>query len=222
MIFIGLTGGIGSGKSTVAAALAARGAVIVDSDALVRDLQQPGAAIFVGMVDHFGPRIVAADGTLDRAAVAGIVFNDEAELKALNRIVHPAVMAETMARVAAHRDTDTVVVLDIPLLVEGRRDDGTLLYPVDGVIVVDVPVDVAVARLVEHRGFTEDDARARIANQASRRRRIEIADVVIDNSGTVDRLEAQVDAAWEWAQRVEPDVEERSAGRSATTIEEPR
>lgn len=206
MIFVGLTGGIGSGKSTVATALASRGAVIVDADAVVRELQEPGGAIFEGMVDHFGARIVAADGTLDRAAVAGIVFNDRDELKALNRIVHPAVMAETRARVAAHRDRDTVVVLDIPLLVEGRRDDGTLQYPVSGVIVVDVPVEVQVARLVDHRGFSEDDARARIANQATREQRLEIADVVIDNSGPPEQLEAQVDAAWEWAQGVEHGV----------------
>jgi dephospho-CoA kinase len=201
--FVALTGGIGSGKSTVAAGLAARGAVIVDSDAIVKDLQEPGGAIFTGMVERFGERIVAGDGTLDRAAVAEIVFNDEAELKALNKIVHPAVVAETKARVAAHAGTDTVVVLDIPLLVEGRRKDGSLQYPVTGVIVVDLPVDVAVARLVEYRGFTETDARARIASQATREDRLSIADVVIDNSGPPDALEPQIDAAWRWAQGVD-------------------
>jgi dephospho-CoA kinase len=204
--FIGLTGGIGSGKSTVAAAFAARGAVIVDSDAIVRELQEPGGAIFTGMVEHFGPGIVAPDGTLDRAAVAQIVFNDDDQLKALNRIVHPAVVRETTARVDAHAGTDALVVLDIPLLVEGRRDDGTLQYPVTAVIVVDLPADVAVARLVEHRGFDEADARARIAKQATREDRLSIADLVIDNSGSVDALEPQLQAAWEWARHVQPYV----------------
>lgn len=214
MRFVGLTGGIGSGKSTVAAELAARGAVIVDSDAIVKDLQAPGGAIFSGMVEHFGERIVGDDGTLDRAVVAEIVFNDEAELAALNKIVHPAVVAETKDRVAVHAGTDTLVVLDIPLLVEGRRKDGTLQYPVTGVIVVDLPVDIAVERLVAHRGFSEEDARARIASQAARDDRLSIADVVIDNSGPVEALEAQIDAAWAWATSIEPYVPDEAGERT--------
>ena len=122
MIEIGLTGGIGSGKSTVADALVARGAELIDADRIVRDLQTPGAAVFDQMVERWGERIVAGDGTLDRAAVADIVFNDEAELEALNAIVHPAVAEEMKTRRDALQDTDTIVILDIPLLV---RPDGT-------------------------------------------------------------------------------------------------
>ncbi len=140
---IGLTGGIGSGKSTVSALLAAKGAVIIDADAITREVQQPGTEVFLAMVERFGPGIVAADGTLDRQAVADIVFNDPDALKALNDIVHPAVGAETTRRLLEQADTDNLVVLDIPLLVEsaGKR-------PVAGVIVVDVDPEVAVQRLV--------------------------------------------------------------------------
>jgi dephospho-CoA kinase len=188
---IGLTGGIGSGKSTVSALLAAKGAVIIDADAITREVQQPGTEVFHAMVERFGPGIVAPDGGLDRQAVADIVFNDPEALKALNDIVHPAVGAETTRRLLEQADTDHLVVLDIPLLVEsaGQR-------PVAGVIVVDVDPEVAVRRLVEHRGMQEDDVRARMSRQATRDERLARADLVIDNSGTPEELAARIDALW--------------------------
>ena len=188
---IGLTGGIGSGKSTVSALLAAKGAVIIDADAITKEVQQPGTEVFQAMVERFGDRIVAADGSLDRQAVADIVFNDPDELKALNDIVHPAVGAETTRRILEQADTDNLVVLDIPLLVEseGKR-------PVAGVVVVDVDPEVAVRRLVEHRGMQEDDVRARMSRQATREQRLARADLVIDNSGTPEELAARIDELW--------------------------
>jgi len=196
---VGLTGGIGSGKTTVGALLVARGAVLVDADALVRELQQPGMPVFDAMVERFGQGIVAADGALDRQAVADIVFNDPEALRALNGIVHPAVGAEVARRIAAHNGTDDVVIADIPLLAEGQTQ-----LPMSGVIVVDAPNDVQVARLVSFRGFNEADARARIANQASREDRLAKAGFVIDNSGAPDDLETQIDAAWKWIESLEP------------------
>ena len=190
MVLIGLTGGIGSGKSTVSALLAERGALVIDADAITRELQQPGTEVFTAMCERFGPGIVAADGSLDRQAVADIVFNDADALKDLGAIVHPAVGAEIAARLEAAAGTDQVVVLDIPLLVESGRDDLAAL------VVVDVEPEIAVERLVQHRGMREDDARARMANQASREDRLARADVVLDNSGTLEDLAAQVDAAW--------------------------
>lgn len=191
MLEVGLTGGIGAGKSTVADGLAARGAVLIDADAIVRELQEPGGRVLAAMVDHFGPGILRPDGTLDRGAVASIVFNDADELAALNSIVHPAVVEEMTARRRALADTDKTVVLDIPLLVEGG-------YREIPVIVVDTDPEIAVARLVESRAVDEDDARARIAAQASRPERLAIADFVIDNSGTRAELEVEIDRCWEW------------------------
>lgn len=193
MLVIGLTGGIGSGKSTVSALLAAKGAVVVDADAIVREVQQPGTPVFAAMVERFGPGIVAPDGTLDRAAVADLVFGDAEALADLNAIVHPAVGAEIARRMEALAATDEVVVLDVPLLVESRN-----AYPVAGLLVVDVDPEVAMRRLVEHRGMREDDVRARMSRQAGRDERLARADRVVDNSGTLDDLSAQVDAAWAW------------------------
>lgn len=193
MVVIGLTGGIGSGKSTVSALLAERGAVIVDADAIVRDLQRPGTAVFRAMVERFGPGIVAPDGTLDRAAVAAVVFADPGALADLNAIVHPAVGAEIATRLAEQAGTDRVVVLDVPLLVESGR------YEVAGLVVVDVDPEVAVRRLVEHRGMDEADVRARMARQADRGERLARADRVVDNSGALDDLRRQVDEVWAWA-----------------------
>jgi dephospho-CoA kinase len=192
MLLIGLTGGIGSGKSSVSARLAERGAVVVDADAIVRELQAPGTPVLAAMVDRFGPAIVAPDGILDRQAVADVVFTDPEALADLNAIVHPAVGAEIARRLEAEATTDHVVVLDVPLLVESGRSD------LAGLIVVDVDPELAVARLVAHRGFREDDARARIARQASRADRLEKADLVIDNGGTLADLDAQVERAWAW------------------------
>jgi len=192
VLVLGLTGGIGSGKSTVSALLEARGAVVIDADRIVRELQEPGQAVFEQMVEAFGDGIVAADGTLDRPAVADIVFADEEQLKRLNGIVHPAVGLRMAERLAELADTDSVVILDVPLLVEGKGK-----YDTAATIVVDVDPEVAVQRLVEHRGFDPDDARARMARQASREDRLAAADVVLDNSGTPTDLERQVDELWE-------------------------
>jgi dephospho-CoA kinase len=192
VLLIGLTGGIGSGKSTVSSLLAANGAVILDADAITRSLQVPGTAVFDAMVERFGPGIIAEDGSLDRAAVAAIVFADEQAKRDLEGIVHPAVGAEMLTRLQALADVDTVVIYDVPLLVESGRKGYV------AVIVVDVDPELAVARLVEHRGMAEADARARIANQAAREERLAVADLVIDNSGTRAQLQKQVDEAWAW------------------------
>jgi dephospho-CoA kinase len=205
VLVIGLTGGIGSGKSTVSAMLAERGAVVVDADAIVRELQQPGTPVFDAMVERFGREIVAPDGTLDRAAVADRVFGDPEALADLNAIVHPAVGAEIARRLEELAPTDAVVVLDVPLLVESKNP-----YPVAGLLVVDVDPEVAVRRLVEHRGMREADVRARMARQASREERLARADHVIDNSGTLDDLARQVDEAWAWIEGLRS---RQSAGR---------
>lgn len=217
---LGLTGGIGSGKSSVSALLAAKGAIIVDADAIVRELQQPGSPVLAAMAERFGAHVVAADGSLDRAAVAALVFDDPEALKALNAIVHPAVRAEMDRRVAEQAGTDRVVVMDIPLLTENPRKG------LGGAIVVDVPVDVQVQRLVAHRGFAEDDARARIANQSTREQRLALADFVVDNAGSPEALAEEVDRLWAWIDTLpdtplpapddaEPDGGERDAAEPA-------
>lgn len=192
MLMIGLTGGIGSGKSSVAARLAAKGARVIDADAIVREVQSPGTPVLAAMAERFGPSIVQADGSLDRQAVADIVFTDAQALADLNAIVHPAVTAEIARALEEAAGTDDVVILDVPLLVESGRDD------MAGLVVVDIDPDLAVARLIEHRGFREDDARARIARQASRSERVARADRVIDNSGSLEDLDAQVADVWAW------------------------
>ena len=180
--------------------LAARGAVIVDADEVVKDLQRPGRPVFVAMVERWGDRIVAADGALDRAAVAGIVFNDGDELAALNAMVHPAVRAEMRAQTEAVAHTDSVVVLDIPLLAEGGSDR----RGASAVIVVDCPPEVAIERLVEFRGFERSDAEARIAAQASRSDRLAMADFVVDNGADLAQLETEVERCWAWLGTLDP------------------
>lgn len=204
MFEFGLTGGIGSGKSTVAAGLVDRGAVLIDADAIVKELQAPGGAVLAAMVEHFGPGIVSSSGELDRQAVADIVFNDDAQLKALNDIVHPAVGKEMKARHDALKGSDAIVVNDIPLLVlaDGTKSPRKEYDRLLGIVVVDCDVETAVQRLVEHRGFSEGDARARIASQASREDRLAVADHVIDNSGDLPSLEPRLDACWQWMQLV--------------------
>jgi len=192
VLLLGLTGGIGSGKSTVSAELARRGAVVIDADLVVRELQSPGGAVLAAMVEHFGDRILAADGTLDRQAVADVVFNDPEELKALNAIVHPRVGEEIDGRIAAQRDTDHVVILDVPLLVESKA------YETEGIIVVDTDPEIAVQRLVQFRGFDADDARARMKLQATREQRREVAAYVVPNDGTETELMARIDELWAW------------------------
>ncbi|MFM7821135.1 MAG: dephospho-CoA kinase [Actinomycetota bacterium] len=192
MILIGLTGGIGSGKSEVSRLLAARGAEIVDADVVVRDLQRPGGEVFAKMVELLGPEIVGADGTLDRAVVAKKVFSDSDLLTKLNALIHPIVRRVMNDRVEILRATDKVVVLDIPLLVENPREG------LDGVLVVDLDTETAIRRLTEQRNMSADDARARIEKQASRESRLKIADHVVDNSGDRAKLAEQVEKAWVW------------------------
>lgn len=190
MIVVGLTGGIGAGKSTVSAMLAERGAAIVDADVIARDLQSPGSPVVLAMAERFGDHIVRDDGSLDRAAVAEIVFNDEQALKDLNGIVHPAMQDEIQRQIDEHAGTDRVVVLDFPLLGENPRKG------LAATIVVDIPVETAVERLVEQRGMDESDARARITSQISREERLASATHVIDNGGDRDALERRIDELW--------------------------
>ncbi len=192
MILVGLTGGIGSGKSTVSAMLAARGAEIVDADLITREVQLPGSAVVEAIAGRFGDDVIDDDGSLRRAKLAEIVFADADALADLNAIVHPAVRAEIARRVDRLASTDRMVVLDIPLLTENRAG------AIQAKIVVDVPVETQVNRLMSSRGFSESDARARIARQASRDERLRDADFVIDNSGDIDDLDPQVDKLWQW------------------------
>jgi len=190
VLLIGLTGGIGSGKSTVSVRLADHGAVVIDADAIVRSLQVPGTPVFEAMVERFGAGIVGVDGTLDRQAVADVVFDDAEALADLGAIVHPRVAEEIARRLQEETDTDHVVILDVPLLVESGRDD------LGALVVVDVDPEIAVSRLVALRGMRETDARARIARQATREDRVAKADYILDNSGSLDALHAAVDALW--------------------------
>lgn len=197
MTVIGLTGGIGSGKSTVGEMLAARGALVVEADRIVHQLQEPGQAVFDEIVRRFGDGVLAVSGELDRDALGAIVFDDPAARNDLEAIVHPAVGAE-MARLRAEgEDRGEIVVLDIPLLAEAGPD-AKGRWGLDSVVVVDCPVDLAVARLVEHRGMSEADARARMAAQVSRADRLAAADFVVDNSGDLAHLAAEVDRCWAW------------------------
>jgi dephospho-CoA kinase len=204
VILVGLTGGIGSGKSTVSALLAERGAVILDADAIVRELQKPGSPVLAQMAEAFGPEVLTEGGELDRAAVAAIAFKDPDVLARLNKIVHPAVGKEMNQRILDQVPTTNVVVLDIPLLTENPREG------LQGRIVIDVPVETQVERLVSSRGFDEDDARARITKQATREQRLAAADFVVDNSADLAALEPQIDRLWEWLQslpQLPPDYE---------------
>ncbi|MGI9621532.1 MAG: dephospho-CoA kinase [Acidimicrobiales bacterium] len=204
MYEFGLTGGIGSGKSTVAAGLVFRGAVLIDADAIVRELQEPGGVVLSEMVEHFGMAILDSGGRLNRQAVADMAFSDEDQLAALNKIVHPRVMEEIARIRDQHAPTDALVVMDIPLLVraDGTKNTRPEYDELLGVVVVDCDPDMAIARLVEHRGFSEDDARARVANQATREARLAVADHVIDNSGSLDALEPLLDGCWSWMMAV--------------------
>jgi len=197
MIVVGLTGGIGSGKSTTAALLVERGAVLIDADALAREAVEPGSEALAAIVERFGEGVLQPDGRLDRPKLAAIVFADEEALADLNAIVHPAVGRLMTERLTALEPTDDIVVLDVPLLAEGGGRDR---YRLAGVLVVDAPVDFAVERLVSSRGMERADAERRIASQASREERIALADYVIMNMGTLDELSLMVDRAWSWMQ----------------------
>jgi dephospho-CoA kinase len=192
VLLVGLTGGIGAGKSTVARLLSERGAIVIDADSIVRELQQPGTDVFRAIVERFGPHVVKADGSLDRERLADIVFRDDDARSALNAIVHPAVYAVMSERIAELKDGDQVVVLDIPLLAESGGGEG-----MDAVVVVEADEDARVARVVAERGLDPQDVRARMAAQASSEQREALADVVIRNDGTAEDLRERVDALWE-------------------------
>lgn len=193
VLVVGLTGGIGSGKSSVARALAAHGAVVIDADALARELVEPGTPGFEAVVSRFGPSVVRPDGRLDRPALARLVFGDEAARADLNGIVHPLVASETQ-RLVASAPAGSVVVMDVPLLVEAARGGYDL------VVVVEAPEEVRLERLTR-RGMDPADARRRMAAQASDSERRKVADVVLDNSGTSADLDRQVERLWRELER---------------------
>lgn len=192
VVVVGLTGGIGAGKSLVSSLLVERGAVLIDADAIVRELQAPGGAAIAPTVERFGPDILDATGAIDRPKLAAIVFADDDARRDNNAIVHPLVGATIAERLAKLAATDSLVVLDVPLLVEGRG------YELAAVIVVDCPVEIATDRLVRLRGMDADDVARRMAAQATREQRLARADFVIDNSATTDDLAAAVDVCWDW------------------------
>jgi len=193
MPLIALTGGIASGKSTIARRLAEHGAVIVDADQIVRDVQTPGSPVLDAIAAAFGDDVIVADGSLDRPALGSRVFGDPDAIARLNAIVHPAVRAESARRFseAFAAGADAVVVYDVPLLVEARPDDPWAL-----IVVAHAPAALRAERLVELRGMSEADAAARIASQVSDDARLAVADVVIDTAGTMDDTHRQVDDLW--------------------------
>jgi dephospho-CoA kinase len=193
MLRAGLTGGIGSGKSAVTERLTALGAVVLDGDKAARAVVEPGTPGLAAIAEAFGPGVLRADGSLDRAGLAGIVFADEAARLRLNEITHPLIyqhMREAEDAAVAARGPATIAVHDLPLLAEGQR-----AADFDVVIVVDVPAELQVTRLAG-RGLPEDQARARMAAQATREQRLALADVVIDNSGTLADLDRRVAEVW--------------------------
>jgi dephospho-CoA kinase len=187
---VGLTGGIGAGKSAVSSRLGARGAVVIDSDVLAREVVARGTDGLDEVVAAFGPGVLTPDGELDRPALGKIVFGDEAARRKLEAIIHPRVRARA-AEIEAAAAADAIVVHDIPLLVETGQ-----ARSFDVVLVVDVPVEVQVERLTTQRGMADEEAKRRIASQASRDDRLAAADVVVGNDGTLADLDRRVDEVW--------------------------
>jgi len=194
MPLIALTGGIASGKSTIARRLAERGAVIVDADALVREVQEPGSPVLAALADEFGADIIRDDGSLDRAALGARAFGDPERVARLNAIVHPAVrdLSHRRFREAFAADPDALVVYDVPLLVEARAEDAW-----DLVVVAHAPAPVRRERLVALRGMSEEEAAGRIAAQVGDEERLRVADVVIDTAGTIEETLRQTDELWD-------------------------
>ncbi|MBP8536889.1 dephospho-CoA kinase [Streptomyces sp. MK37H] len=190
MLNLGLTGGIGAGKSEVSRILTSLGAVLIDSDRIAREVVEPGTPGLAAVVAEFGPEVLTADGSLDRPRLGGIVFTDPERLSALNAIIHPLVR-DRSAELQAAAAADAVVVHDVPLLAENKLAP---LY--DLVMVVDATPETQLDRLVRLRGMAEDEARARMEAQATRAERLAIADVVIDNNGPIEALEPQVRKVW--------------------------
>ncbi|GAB2479275.1 dephospho-CoA kinase [Streptosporangium sandarakinum] len=190
MLKVGLTGGIGSGKSEVSRRLASLGAVVIDADRIAREVVEPGTEGLARVIEAFGAGILRADGTLDRPKLGSIVFSDPEKLAVLNGIVHPLVGAR-VAELQDRADADAIVVYDVPLLAENG------LAPMyDVVVVVDAADDVRIARLVELRGMARQDAEARIAAQASREDRLKVADIVVPNEGSLEELTARAEEVW--------------------------
>jgi dephospho-CoA kinase len=183
---VGLTGGVASGKSTVAALLAELGAVVIDSDLLAREVVEPGTPGLAAVVAEFGDSVLTEDGRLDRTALGSVVFGDDAARRRLEGILHPLIRARA-AEIEAEAEPDLLVVHDIPLLVETGQADRF-----DAVLVVDVPVETQVERMVRDRGWSAEDARSRVAAQADRGQRRAVATHVIDNTGTHDDLRERV------------------------------
>ncbi len=194
VLALGLTGGIGAGKSEVAGLLVARGAVLIDADQVARDVVAPGGPAYQPLIDRFGPGIVAEDGTIDRPALAAVAFADDDARADLNGITHPAIGVAMIEARDALEDTDNIVVLAIPLLTALHRETVKLRL----VVVVDCPTDIALERLLSQRGMDRADAEARIRAQISREERVKDADYVLDNSGDRSALEAEVAKLWEW------------------------
>jgi dephospho-CoA kinase len=193
MPLVALTGGIASGKSTIARRLAEHGAVVVDADQVVRDVQRPGSPVLAAIAAEFGDRMLGEDGSLDRAALGSRVFGDPDAVARLNAIVHPAVRTESKRQFdeALVRDPDAFVLYDVPLLAEARLGD-----PWDLIVVAQAPAAERTQRLVALRGLSEKDAAARIASQVTDEERLRIADVVIDTSGAIEHTLAQTDELW--------------------------
>ena len=189
MLMVGLTGGIGSGKSTVASLLAKRGAIVIDADAIAREVVEPGMPALEKLVERFGPEILHEDGSLDRPKLAGIAFVDDETRKELEAITHPAIGALFLQRVA-ESPAGSVVIHDVPLLVESKRG-----FEYAAVIVVEAPLEVRLDRL-ESRGVPRDDARRRIELQASDEDRRKVATWLVDNAGDLDALERRIDDIW--------------------------
>lgn len=194
MLAVGLTGGIGSGKSAVADLLVERGAILIDADQVARDVVAPGGPGYQPLIDRFGPEILQADGTIDRKALATVAFANEETRLELNAITHPAIGIAMIQARDALAETDDIVVLAIPLLTALHRETVKL----DKVVVVDTPTDVALERLLSQRGFDRADAEARIRSQISREERVKEADYVLDNSGDRAALDAAVSDLWDW------------------------
>ncbi|MFF3980329.1 dephospho-CoA kinase [Streptomyces sp. NPDC001828] len=190
MLKVGLTGGIGAGKSEVSRLLVSYGAVLIDADRIAREVVEPGTPGLAAVVEAFGPGILSTDGTLDRPGLGAIVFSDPEKLATLNRIVHPLVGARS-AELEAAAGPDSVVIHDVPLLAENGL---AALY--DLVVVVDTAPETQLDRLVRLRGMTPEEARARMAAQADRAQRLAVADVVVDNDGPLEALEPQVRKVW--------------------------
>lgn len=188
-MLVGLTGAIGSGKSAVARLLAQRGAVVIDADAVAKEVMGPGGPAFAAVVARFGPAVVGSGGAIDRRALADVVFSDSQARAELNAIVHPEVASVVAERAAPAVAGGRVVVVEVPLLVEAG-------WPADVVVGVDCDDDTAVARLVSQRGMSEVDARRRLAAQATRAQRRARADIVVANDGSLDDLAAAVDRLW--------------------------